>query len=517
MKPRLWRSITLLIFILTAGLAISSCGRLFAPEPTITPLISSFNPSSSMNEIDCPFNVPNQAEYEVSCGQVEVPEDYAEIGGDQIELFIAILHATGENPRRDPIVLLPQSAGMSMVDVIAYVGFQLGELLVERDLVYMEYRGLGNSGPRLDCPEYNEAYFQTWLEVLSPDQEAAIYEEGLQTCRDRLLNLEIDPASYTADEIAADLNAMRLSLGYEQFNLLAGGYGAEVALTMLRDFPQSVRGVAVFEVGIPREYLRAEMTAISLQGSLDLLFNSCQADEDCRLAYPNLEATLYGLVDQYNRQPVDVDLFVPGQTGLTPVKVTGSDFLLLIQSMLMTNQSISNIPKLVYELGQGQAIRMSDELQSYRMNLPDELVLGVEVSAACEGSHASYLQNTPDSQDVQAVIMEAVQSEARVFELVCPLWTGKQPGVPAGQPLRSEVPLLILQGEFTPHLSPNVVAGLVREMDNVQHIVIPNLSNDIFGGESCAGLLMFQWLDDPLADLDTSCVDSTEPIDFYMP
>jgi hypothetical protein len=259
------------------------------------------------------------------------------------------------------------------------------------------------------------------------------------------------------------------------------------------------------------------MFAIGLQHSLDLLFNSCQADEDCRLAFPNLEETFYGLVDQLNRQPADVDLFVPGLEGLTPVKVTGSDFLLLTQSMLMQEQTISEIPKLVYEVGRGKVNNMSDELQNYRMNLPDELVFGAEISAACEGIHAGYLQNTPESRDVQDVIMDAIQADARVFELICPTWTGKQPGEPASQPLRGEVPLVILQGEFMPYLSPDEVAGLVREMENAQHIVIPNVSNDVFGGVSCAGLMLFQWLEDPLAELDTSCVNSTEAIDFNMP
>jgi hypothetical protein len=62
-----------------------------------------------------------------------------------------------------------------------------------------------------------------------------------------------------------------------------------------------------------------------------------------------------------------------------------------------------------------------------------------------------------------------------------------------------------------------VVAEQVREMKNALHVVIPNMSNDVFGGESCAGLLIYEWLANPNTRLNTSCANNTEPIEFYLP
>jgi pimeloyl-ACP methyl ester carboxylesterase len=501
------------LFLIVFGVG---CQRFGGPEPTPTtaPL---FNPAGGMRTVDCPFNIPFNSNIEATCGVLEVPEDYAVIGGRMIELFTAIVHSSSDNPRRDPIVILPPDAGLSLLDSVGYIGLQLGELLAERDLVYMEYRGLGHSGPRLECPEYLEAYFKTAPAILTPDQEAVIYEETLKTCKERLINKEIDPTKYTANEIAADLSTLRLALGYEQFNLLAGGYGAEITLILARDFPQSVRSAAIFQASIPQQYLRSEMTAISLQQSLDLLFNRCLADEDCRRAYPDLEGMFYGAVDQLNRTPGEVGLFFPGESRLTNVAVSGNDIVLLVQAMMMNNQTLAGVPKLVDEIAHGKVNTISDELQRFRMQIPDEIVEGPEISANCFGLHANFLQTTPASRDVQPVILQAVEKNYQVLRMVCPTWTGSQPGEPAGGLIRSDVPILILQGEYTPHLSPAIVGDQVREMKNALHVVIPHLSNDFFGGDSCGGLLIFEWFLNPNPGMDTGCINNTQPIKFYMP
>lgn len=494
--------------------ASAGCQRLAAPEPTPTPL-PLFSPARGLNTITCPFFVPE--DMEITCATIEVPEDYAQVDGRKIELFISIVHSMGEATRGDPIVLLPQFAGVPIIEGLGYVGRPLGDPLEDRDLVFMEYRGQGVSSPELDCPDYITAYDQTWATALNPDQEAAILVEVLKTCRARFINAEIDPANYGVNQIAADLNALRLATGYERFNLLGGRFGAEVAFAMARDYPQSVRSVTLFEFGFPMVYLRSELFAISLQQSLDRLFNACLADDACRQAYPDLKNVFYEVVRQLNASPASLQVFFSGVSGLNTIQVDGFDFLLLVQRMLMDNASLSGIPKLVYEVARGQAINMSDELQRYRFQVFDEWAEGLEISAACAGLHANFFQITPDSRDVQPEILDAFQNYFQVSRLICPIWTGAELPPPATQPIRSDVPILILQGELHPSLSPEVVATLVSEMENVRQVVIPNLSNVVFEEGSCGPALMSEWFENPDIRLDTSCINAAAPIQFILP
>ena len=332
-----------------------------------------------------------------------------------------------------------------------------------------------------------------------------------------MANAEVDPSLFTTDEIAADLNMLRLALGYSQFNLLGGGFGSQLALTMIRDYPLAVRSAVLFELSFPKEYLTAESNAVGMQNSLDLLFNRCLSDEKCRLAFPSFEQQFYTAVDQLNTRPAEIEVFFPDNSQLTPIKVSGSDFILLIHDLLRTRSTIAAIPKLVDNINSGRVERMAVELQQNRMNLPEEIVLGLEINTACEGLHANFWQSTPISRDVQPVILEAFQDEWRVYQQICPLWTGRELGLPAGQALTSEVPVLTLQGEFSPEYTPEMVAELMRGVKNAVNVVIPNVGDDTFNGTSCAGLLLYDWLNEPGTNLDTSCVNNTEPITFQMP
>ena len=143
--------------------------------------------------------------------------------------------------------------------------------------------------------------------------------------------------------------------------------------------------------------------------------------------------------------------------------------------------------------------------------------MGLEINAVCDGLNTNFMQITSASQDVQPVVLEAIQAEWQVFEKFCPTWTGRDLEKPTVQAINSEVPTMILQGEYSPMISSEVVEELLRGMKNAEHYVIPNIGNDTFGGDSCAGLLYFEWLNDPTQKQDASCLDDTEPVNFRMP
>jgi pimeloyl-ACP methyl ester carboxylesterase len=46
-----------------------------------------------------------------------------------------------------------------------------------------------------------------------------------------------DLTAYNTAASAADVNDLRLALGYEQINLWGGSYGARLALEVMRDYP----------------------------------------------------------------------------------------------------------------------------------------------------------------------------------------------------------------------------------------------------------------------------------------
>ena len=508
------RFMGILCLLALAALVAAGCAGGGARQSTPTPA-SGFTEQSGVVEVKCPFYLrPNQ---NVSCGKLEVPEDYAQLDGRTIELLVVVVHSTSSNPERDPILLLPGDAGVSMLDSIFYIAQFFSVFLDQRDVVYYDPRGLGQSGGALECPEFIEWHYRSMLEKATLETEYSWLEPGLQACRERLLNAEINPNVYTAAAMAADLNTLRLALGYSQFNLMAGGFGVDLALTLMRDYPQTVRSAVLVDLEFPLGYTNLGVFARSAQHSLDLLFTRCAEDTECRQAYPELENHFYSVVDELNLKPVQVDVLLPGVSSVSKVTVAGTDFINLALTMLSTTQTIENLPKLVEEVYQGRALKMSEYIQRYYIALPDEYYVGVELNHICSELHGAFWEDSSLGADVQPVISQAVQESWAFYQPLCAQWNGTGRLASAAKPISSDTPMLVMQGEFHPFYAPAQVEEIFWGIPNVNHVVISNLSNDVFGGESCAGNLVVEWLASPGDRLDTSCASQTAPLEFLMP
>jgi pimeloyl-ACP methyl ester carboxylesterase len=121
------------------------------------------------------------------------------------------------------------------------LGRGLDAVLAQRDLVLFDQRGTGYSQPRLDCPERSAVTPALLDGSLSAEQAQGAIVEAFRRCRERLLAQGIDLSAYNSAASAADLNDLRLALGYEKLNLYAVSYGTRLALTLMRDYPQAVR------------------------------------------------------------------------------------------------------------------------------------------------------------------------------------------------------------------------------------------------------------------------------------
>src|SRR6185503_15624183 len=100
------------------------------------------------------------------------------------------------------------------------------------------------------------------------------------------LNKGVDPASATSAENAADVNDLRLALGYDQWNLYGVSYGTRLALTVVRDYPQSVRSVILDSVYPLQVNLYTDLPE-NFDRALKVLFETCAADADCSSTYPD--------------------------------------------------------------------------------------------------------------------------------------------------------------------------------------------------------------------------------------
>src|SRR5262249_11696499 len=150
----------------------------------------------------------------------------------------------------------------------------LSAVLAHRDFIFFDQRGTGYSQPELTCPE-RDALAPTLLAgALSDEQSTQAIVDAFQRCRDRLGVQGVDLAAYNSAASAADVNDLRLALGYSQLNLYGDSYGTRLALTVMRDFPQAVRSV-VLDSTYPLEVNLYTALAPNAERAFNALFDAC--------------------------------------------------------------------------------------------------------------------------------------------------------------------------------------------------------------------------------------------------
>ncbi len=262
---------------------------------TVTILI--FDPGSSASDprdglgfqsIPCAVTAPaGQLASAMRCGWMTVPENRAITNGRTLRLAVAVLPAKGPYRTR-PLVYLDGGPGAATLDgamqdwTVTYAR----QLQTGRDIVFFDQRGTGRSTPSLACPEVEQTDTASTGDSRPrpTSTQAAIW-----ACHDRLAS-NVDFASYTSAESAADVIDLMSAMGYSNYDLYGVSYGTRLALTVLRTDKARVHSV-VLDSTVPPQVSVDLAVPADFQRSLDLLARDCKAEPSCASTYPDLMET----------------------------------------------------------------------------------------------------------------------------------------------------------------------------------------------------------------------------------
>src|SRR5262249_29867789 len=145
---------------------------------------------------------------------------------------------------------------------------------------------------------------------------------------------------------AADVNDIRLALGYDKIDLYGVSYGTRLALTVMRDFPDILRSV-VLDSTVPVQADLYNDVARNAQRVFDLLFQSCAADRACNGAFPDLEDGFYQLVARLNAAPVTVQLKHPFTGKSYDFLITGNRLVGALFETFYVTSFIPGLPRVI--------------------------------------------------------------------------------------------------------------------------------------------------------------------------
>ncbi len=192
----------------------------------------------------------DQTVVRVESGQLQVPE--SRLRPTRRRLMISFYRlASDAAAAAAPIFLLAGGPGGSWLQQ-----FEAAETNREArfyqtiaDVVLFDQRGSGRASPALTCGD--SAPLPPPDLPLDMTTVAGTLRRLLVQCRDRWQAQGVDLAAYNTVESAADVNDLRLALGYPKITLIGGSYGSHLALQFMRQFPDAVERVVIFGVEGP--------------------------------------------------------------------------------------------------------------------------------------------------------------------------------------------------------------------------------------------------------------------------
>ena len=281
----------------------------------------------------CPVPVPAGT----VCGRLTVPERRSDPHSRQISVPFAVHRATGPDRQADPLVFMGGGPGSPSMQLIGHL--TAAPFAADRDVIVLEQRGSRLSTPALSCPEIDT----TLLDALSRPGADTVERDALatagRTCRDRLAAAPIDPRGYTTAEIAADVVALRHTLGYPRWNLMGVSYSTRSMLAAAAADPDGTRAV-VLDSFLPARTGMYDVATRDLLRTLERMT-------------PGLSATLRRVTNRLDRRPAAVAVTDPFNHRPRTLHLTGSDLATLIMEGMHDADVATVVPPLLTALDEG--------------------------------------------------------------------------------------------------------------------------------------------------------------------
>ncbi len=464
--------------------------------------------AQNFDPIECPMPIP--ADMRVTCGEYQVPENRSKPQGGMIRMPFAVLHSHNPNPQPDPIVFVSSGGpGGSSLDALAmYVN---SAHLQERDFIFVEQRGNKYADPALECPEVQMATFANFTTLDAREAEIAREVDAARACREQLLAQGVDLTAYNSAESAADLEDLRQLLGYEQWNLVGASYSARLVLTTMRLYPAGIRSVVLDSVYAP-EVNAYEQRVPTLARALATLFANCAADVECRAAYPDLESHFYTDIERLNAHPLAVNIRHPLTGADVTLQLTGDDLVLGVFNALYQRNTIRFLPFIIEELYRGNTDVIQPIAQEGFKSIFSR-AQGMYYSAECR---EEFPFNDPERQKAIASQYPALANFMPSISepAICAMWGAGAADASENQAVVSDIPALVLAGEYDPVTSPVFTETAAENLSNSYFYQLPYFGHAVQAQSNCANQLAVSFIQAPASEPDTTCLQNLSRLDF---
>lgn len=449
----------------------------------------------------CTFKPPKGDR--VECFVLVVPENREQPQGREIKLKVAILKAK-RTAGVEPLIYLSGGPGDAPLVASAPGADALSEgdwwnetaaIRRRRDVVILSQRGAGGSTPNLDC-------FDTRTSDPAKARRRAVTDQQerdiLVRCRSGLDRRKIDLTMYTTPALADDVADLAAALGQSKINLYGVSYGTRWGLEVMRRHPDLVRA-AVLDGVYPPQVNGEQNEPEIVRRAFEQLYTDCANDAVCRERHPNLRAAIEGLIDGAERTPLELAITL--EDGPHPVRLDGTQVLMILLNMMREGEAAA-IPETVGAARRGDMRLLklyAEDLETNDGGLMEQNAQqfdGLYNSIECRETWP-MVDRTARRRAIEINGIYGLNAKGSKSPTFCPVWRVMAAPAVERQPVKSEVPTLLLSGGYDWLTPPVWAREAAKTLSASRNVVFRAQGHGVVVQDACAARLRDVFIEDP--------------------
>lgn len=454
---------------------------------------------------DCWFSEPLWRP--VYCGRFKTSPE-----GDgllqQFELPVVYFPTLFWHDKRDPVLYISGGPGGSSwlsEDEISPWYAWLDEVDWQRDVVLYDQRGVGLSQPALSCPELDRLREALLPKNISTQEASALMAEKALECRHRLQRNGIDFARFNTRTNAHDAHDLMLSMGHSRWDVFGVSYGTRVALELMRMAPNRI-GAAVLDSVYPPQ-VSSELSDPWLLGRVvQMVPLICELATDCAMRPSELLAFLERAVERLQKKPLRFHFVDTASQQFRTVLYTYEDFIWLLFESMYQWHLLADLPEVIRSvaLGQDNPVlhgMVKDSVENYLGNsISDPVANAVDCNDAPPVTQKDFNRQRKIYGDPWNILAHSWSNHA------CRYWKDNDEAKQFRQPVVSDIPTLLLSGEFDPVTPPEWASLAAQNLPNSLLFQFPSIGHGALDSHVCAVDVVRQFWLNGLNSIPPDCL-----------
>ncbi len=416
------------------------------------------------------------------CGTFGVYENRAARSGRIIELGVAVLKAP--HPRGDAIAFIEGGPGQPTVVDAAWIAddhdLVLKAFRKNYDVVFVDNRGMGVSNPtHCNISPYSDmpAYF---LQIWSDGIISGCYYRYARTS---------NPSQYNTNNAVDDLDAVREALGYRKLVLYGGSYGSFFSFIYIRRHEAHVRS-AVLEGIVPPHFEPLPGAPDGAQTALDDLVAKCLANVKCRERFPKFRMEFDAVLHRFDAGPVRMQVRNPKTKRLETVSLSKEVFVDRVRENLYAPETAAFLPYIIQQAYRGNYVPLGQMVDLWSQFLALGQDAGSNLAYRC-AEFDPFLSDTNVQQ--QAANSFTGDLRIRAERHACAIWKVDPMPAAFNDPLRSSVPILMVNGSDDPVTPPRYAQRALATLPNAKLVIVRGAGHGV--DTTCTERLMIAFIE----------------------